>query len=100
MLRKIYASSNQKKIYENHVDSGGRNNMKRTIKKGSSVLVIAGANKGHKGVVEKVIKERAIVSNTICNKKHIPGQRGERGSIINKPRSIHMSNLVLLKTTY
>lgn len=69
------------------------------IKKGDTVIVIAGKDKGKKGIVLSVINkgERFLVEGINLAKKHIKANpnSGERGGIISKPMSIHRSNVML-----
>ncbi|MCD6429433.1 50S ribosomal protein L24 [bacterium] len=65
------------------------------IKKGDTVLIIAGDDKGRKGKVIKVIpkEERILVEGINIQKKHVkPRREGEKGQIIEKPGPIHISN--------
>jgi large subunit ribosomal protein L24 len=66
------------------------------VKKGDTVTVIAGNDKGANGEVLEVIGERALVSGVRLVKKHqkaIPGQGGQEGGIITTEAPIHLSNL-------
>ncbi len=68
------------------------------IKKGDTVVVIAGNNKGKKGRVLEIITktERAIVEGVNLMKKHTkPNAASPQGGIIEKEASVHISNLML-----
>jgi large subunit ribosomal protein L24 len=68
------------------------------IKKGDTVVVIAGNNKGKKGRVLEIITktERAIVEGVNMMKKHTkPNAASPQGGIIEKEASVHISNLML-----
>ena len=68
------------------------------IKKGDTVVVIAGNNKGKKGrVLELITKtERAIVEGVNRVKKHTkPNAESPQGGIIEKEAPVHISNLML-----
>jgi len=68
------------------------------IKKGDSVVVIAGNSKGQKGRVLEVIRddERAIVEGINLIKKHTkPNAAHPQGGIIEKEASVHISNLMV-----
>jgi len=68
------------------------------IKKGDTVLVIAGNNKGKKGRVLEIITktDRAIVEGVNMMKKHTkPNAASPQGGIIEKEASVHISNLML-----
>ncbi|MBO5350964.1 MAG: 50S ribosomal protein L24 [Alistipes sp.] len=69
------------------------------IKKGDTVLVIAGDNKGQQGKVLKVevSKQRAIVEGVnLCKKATKPNAQNPQGGIIEKEAPIHVSNLQVL----
>ena len=68
------------------------------IKKGDTVVVIAGNNKGKKGRVLEIITktERAIVEGVNMMKKHTkPNAASPQGGIIEKVASVHIANLML-----
>ncbi len=68
------------------------------IKKGDSVIVIAGNYKGQKGRVLEVIRKtnRAIVEGVNIMKKHTkPNADSPQGGIVEKEAPIHISNLML-----
>jgi len=72
------------------------------IKKGDSVMVIAGESKGQKGRVLEVdrIKERALVEGVNLVSKHTkPNSKAPQGGIIKKEAPIHLSNLMLIDPT-
>lgn len=67
------------------------------IKKGDTVVVIAGNYKGQKGNVLEVIREknRAIVEGVNMVKKHTkPNAENPQGGIVEKEAPIHISNLM------
>lgn len=69
------------------------------IKKGDTVLVICGKDRGRKGKVIKALpkKEKVIVEGINLVKKHQrPRRSGEKGEIVQKPAPIHVSNLKLI----
>ena len=72
------------------------------IKKGDTVKVIAGAALGQQGIVLDVdyTKERVFIEGlSVLNKKHIKPQSDKAnpdGGIIDKDRSLHISNVVLI----
>ena len=69
------------------------------IKKGDTVLVIAGDNKGQQGKVLKVevAKNRAIVEGVNLVKKATkPNAKNPQGGIVEQEAPIHISNLQLL----
>ncbi len=69
------------------------------IKKGDTVQVMAGDNKGKQGKVLKVevSKQRAIVEGVnICKKATKPNAQNPQGGIVEKEAPIHVSNLMVL----
>jgi len=76
-----------------------QNKHKLHIKKGDTVLVIAGDDKGKKGKVLEVIpsKDRAVVEGINVVTKHIkPSATNPNGGIEHTEASIHISNLMLV----
>ncbi|MBI2969329.1 MAG: 50S ribosomal protein L24 [Gammaproteobacteria bacterium] len=69
------------------------------IRKGDEVVVLAGKNKGMRGVVLRVLKDedRVIVENVNMAKRHTKGNplRGTPGGIIEKEMPIHISNVAI-----
>ena len=73
-------------------------NRKFHIKKGDTVVVISGEDKGQKGKVLEVLKdkERAIVEGINIVKKHTkPNATHPNGGIIEQEAPIHISNLLV-----
>lgn len=70
--------------------------MKR-IKKGDTVIVIAGKSKGHVGVVLRVIGEKVVVEGANMMKKHVkPNPQAEqKGGIIASESPLAISNVAL-----
>jgi large subunit ribosomal protein L24 len=69
------------------------------IKKGDTVYVNAGENKGRQGRVLEVIRktDRAIVEGINLVSKHTkPNAKSPQGGIIKKEASVHISNLMLV----
>ncbi len=68
------------------------------VKKGDTVLVIAGDDRGKTGKILKVFrnKNRAIVEGVNFIKRHTrQTQRAQKGGIIEKEGSVEISNLML-----
>ncbi len=68
------------------------------IKKGDEVVVIAGKDKGRRGVILKVLdNDRVVIENVNMMKKHVrPNPNaGVTGGIIDKEMSIHISKVML-----
>jgi large subunit ribosomal protein L24 len=73
--------------------------MAARIKKGDKVLVIAGAAKGARGEVLRVIpsENRAVVQGVAVAKHHVkPTRMGEPAGIIEREAAVHLSNLALI----
>ena len=70
---------------------------KLKIKKGDEVIVIAGKDKGKKGAVLSVLREkdRVVVAGVNMIKKHTRPDRASAGGIITKEASLHISNVAL-----
>lgn len=71
---------------------------KLKIKKGDTVQVIAGKDKGKSGKVLKVLREtsRVVVAGVNVVKRHqAPSAQGS-GGIVESERSVHVSNVALL----
>lgn len=70
------------------------------IKKGDTVLVIAGRDRGAKGKVLRVFpgENRAIVERVNMVKKHTKPnpQRQVQGGILEREAPLHLSNLMLI----
>jgi len=69
------------------------------IKTGDKVVILAGKDKGEKGTVLQIIKdkERVIVEGVNMIKKHIkPSTESPQGGIVEKEASIHISNVALI----
>ena len=69
------------------------------IKKGDTVLIISGKDKGKKGkVLQAFPKEtRILVAQVNLRKKHQkPKKTGERGQIVQMPGPISVSNVKLI----
>ncbi len=69
------------------------------IKKGDTVVVITGNDKGSKGRVLEVIRktDRAIVEGVNMIKKHTkPNAKSPQGGIIEQEAPVHISNLMLV----
>lgn len=73
--------------------------VKLHIKKGDTVKVIAGNDKGHTGKVLSVLvdKSRAVVEGAnIISKATKPNAQNTQGGIVKKEAPIHISNLQLI----
>ena len=69
------------------------------IKKGDNVIVLAGRERGKRGVVRQVIPKdgRALVQDLNIAKRHLkPGRSARQAGIIDKEQPIHLSNLAVV----
>tara|TARA_B110000003_G_C16435857_1_gene452014 strand:- start:199 stop:516 length:318 start_codon:yes stop_codon:yes gene_type:complete len=69
------------------------------LKKGDSVIIISGKDKGKKGEILKMVNsEKILVSNINLAKKHVKPNpnKGENGGIIEREMPLHISNVMLL----
>jgi large subunit ribosomal protein L24 len=71
----------------------------RKLKKGDEVVVLAGKDKGKRGVVLKVIQdlEKIVVENVNMVKRHTKGNpaQGTPGGIVEKEMPLHISNVAI-----
>lgn len=68
------------------------------LKKGDKVVVIAGKNRGASGTIARVLpkKNRVTIDGVNMVKKHRRASAQNRtGQIVDKPMSIHASNIML-----
>jgi len=69
------------------------------IKKGDTVLIISGKDKGRKSKILQVLskEQKIVVEGVNIRKKHIkPKKTGEKGQIIETPGPLHISNVKLI----
>jgi large subunit ribosomal protein L24 len=66
-----------------------------TIRKGDSVIVISGSDKGKKGSVLKVFpkESRALVQGVNLVKRHQRQTQNQQAGIVTKESPIHLSNI-------
>ena len=71
--------------------------MAAKIKKGDTVVVIAGRDKGKTGEVLKIVTEsnRAVVAGVNMIKKHEKPSAAGNGGVVSKEAAIHLSNIAL-----
>lgn len=69
------------------------------IKKGDEVVVIAGKDKGKRGVVLRILNdgEQVVVENVNMSKRHTKGNpmQGTAGGIVEKELPVHVSNIAI-----
>ena len=76
--------------------------IKMRIKKGDTVQVIAGKDKGRTGEVLRTLpfENRVVVQGINLRTRHVkPTQEGETGRIVTEEASIHASNVMLYSTS-
>ncbi len=75
-----------------------RHKLKLHVRTGDTVMVIAGDEKGKKGIVLQVFpdKMRAIVEDVNLVYKHVKATAEQEGGIEQIPAPIHVSNLALV----
>jgi large subunit ribosomal protein L24 len=69
------------------------------IKKGDDVIVLAGRERGKRGVVRQVNpkKNTALVQDINISKRHMkPGRQARQAGIVDVEQPIHLSNLALV----
>lgn len=68
------------------------------IRKGDTVVVITGKDKGKRGAVLSVLENRLLVEGVNRVKKHTKPNpyKNQPGGILEKEASIHVSNVALL----
>ncbi|MEN9495493.1 MAG: hypothetical protein RLZZ516_2022 [Cyanobacteriota bacterium] len=75
---------------------------KMRIKKGDTVQVISGKDKGKTGEVLRTLpyENRVVVQGINLRTRHVkPTQEGETGRIVTEEASVHASNVMLYSTT-
>lgn len=77
--------------------SKGLQNAKFKLKKGDTVVIISGKDKGKTGTVERVLREDAkvVVEGIALAKRHTKAAHGQSGRIVERPRPIAISNVML-----
>jgi large subunit ribosomal protein L24 len=78
------------------------NQVKRHVKKGDMVQVIAGDDKGKKGRIIEIVSDsnRAIVEGINIVSRHTkPNAQNQNGGIIKKEAPVHISNLQVVDKT-
>jgi large subunit ribosomal protein L24 len=76
--------------------------VKMKIRKGDTVQVIAGKDKGKTGEVLRTLPEvnRVVVEGINLRTRHVkPTQEGESGRIVTEEASLHASNVMLYSTS-
>jgi len=68
------------------------------VKKGDDVVVLAGRERGKRGVVRQVMpkKGKALVQDINISKRHFKPGRARQAGIVDVEQPIHLSNLALV----
>lgn len=69
------------------------------VKKGDTVLIISGKDKGRTGKIVKSLpkEEKILIEGVNLRKKHVrPKREGEKGQIIDVPTAINVSNIKII----
>ena len=69
------------------------------VKKGDSVLIIAGKDKGRTGKITRAIPKelKILVEGINLKKKHVkPKREGEKGQIVDIPAALDISNVKVI----
>lgn len=71
-------------------------NKSKKIRKGDTVIAIAGNERGKTGTVLSCSSEKVLVQGLNVRKKHVkPSQQNQKGGVIELEKPIHISNLKL-----
>jgi large subunit ribosomal protein L24 len=66
------------------------------IRKGDTVVVIGGSNKGKRGKVLRVDGNRVVIEKVAMIKRHSKAsQKNPQGGIVDKEGTVHISNVLL-----
>lgn len=71
--------------------------MKLKLKKGDTVVVVSGKDKGKTGAIERVfpMTGKVLVEGIAIAKRHVGRRRGQSSHIVEVPRPIDASNVML-----
>ncbi len=78
--------------------TSGKQTAKFKIKKGDNVVIISGKDKGKHGPVLQVMPQTAkvVVEGVAMVKRAHKAARGQAGRIVEKPRAIHISTVMVM----
>lgn len=71
----------------------------KKLKKGDSVIIISGKDKGKKGEILRVVEpDKLVISNINLAKKHVKPNpnKQETGGILEREMPMHISNIMIL----
>lgn len=77
--------------------SQGKQTAKFKVKKGDRVVVVSGKDKGKSGTVLTVLPQEAkvVVEGVGMVKRHVRKVGKQSGRIVERPRAIHISNVMV-----
>ena len=76
-----------------------KSEVKVRLKKGDEVVIVAGKDKGTTGKIARVVRktDRVFVEGVNVAKRHTkPSLNNQDGGIVDKPMSLHISNVMLV----
>ena len=78
--------------------TGMAKGLKMKVRKGDTVVVLAGKDRGKKGEVLRAWpkKKRVLVQRVNMVKRHMRASTAQTGGIVEKEASIHVSNVALI----
>ena len=71
----------------------------KKLKKGDSVIIISGKDKGKKGEILRIIEpDKLVISNINLAKKHVKPNpnKQETGGILEREMPMHIANIMIL----
>lgn len=71
------------------------------LRKGDTVLIIAGKDRGKTGTIEAIVPglNRVVISGANAYKKHVkPSAKNPQGGVITAHRSMHASNVMVIES--
>jgi large subunit ribosomal protein L24 len=102
-MRKKKNKGAQRKAKEKHVPgkrgAAAMRPLKMKVKRGDTVKVIAGKDKGKTGEVLKSLprEHKVVIDGVHLSKRHLRSTgRGQSGRIVERPMPIHVSNVALV----
>ncbi len=65
------------------------------VKKGDKVKIISGKDKGKSGVILRALprEDKVVVEGVALYKRSLKGSAGKVGTVVERPRAIHVSNV-------
>ena len=69
------------------------------VKKGDTVKIITGKDKGKSGVIVRALPKtnQVVIDGVAMAKRHRRGVQGQTGRIVERPRPIDASNVTLVE---